>query len=192
MPRVTITVSGLAPQPYRFALARQEIEIGRGPENDIVVDSHSVSTQHAIMERIRGGYVLRDLGSTNGTKLDGSPLQLIPLDDGIEVALGDVGFEFSLTEDEKGTLAQEAATQPVVFDDPIATRAAGRPSARGTVATATPSPARNFLISLVVVVLFVVAFIAGMSIRYKSETGRESFLRDLMQGVSPAAGEVAE
>lgn len=190
MPRVTITVPGQVPQPYRFALARQEVEIGRGTHNDIVVDSESVSTQHAIMERIRGGYVLRDLGSTNGTKLDGSPLQLIPLDDGLRVELGDAWFDFSLAEDELATLAQEAATQPVVFDDPVATRAAARPGARVVVSSGRSGG--NFLLSIVVVILFVIAFVAGMSVRYQRDTGRQSLVQDILHGVPAEAAETAD
>ena len=71
MPRVTITVPEKNSQPYRFALDRKSVTLGRGSENDIVVDCASISVHHAVMERIEGGYQLRDLGSTNGTKLEG-------------------------------------------------------------------------------------------------------------------------
>ena len=42
--------------------------MGRGSDNDIVIDSGSVSGSHAEMRRIEGGYELVDLGSTNGIK----------------------------------------------------------------------------------------------------------------------------
>ena len=70
MPRITITVPDKLPQPYRFPLDRQVVMIGRGSENDIVIECGSVSLRHAEMVRVEGGYELRDLDSTNGIKLD--------------------------------------------------------------------------------------------------------------------------
>ena len=63
MPRVTITVPDRNPQPYRFQLDRQAVNMGRGSDNDIVIEDGSVSVRHAVMERIEGGYQLRDLGT---------------------------------------------------------------------------------------------------------------------------------
>jgi pSer/pThr/pTyr-binding forkhead associated (FHA) protein len=44
-----------------------DINLGRQPDNDIVVDEPSVSRRHALITRDGVGYTLRDLGSTNGT-----------------------------------------------------------------------------------------------------------------------------
>jgi len=66
MPRVTISVPDKTPQPYRFELEREFINIGRGGDNDIIIDNASISTQHCMIERVEGGYILRDNGSTNG------------------------------------------------------------------------------------------------------------------------------
>ncbi|MEM9236750.1 MAG: FHA domain-containing protein, partial [Verrucomicrobiota bacterium] len=92
MPRVTITVPDKKSQPYRFALDRKSVSLGRGSENDIVIDCGSVSVRHAVMERVKGGYRLRDLGSTNGTKIDGKARDAVELYDGAPVKLGDVAF----------------------------------------------------------------------------------------------------
>ncbi|MEY3750340.1 MAG: hypothetical protein RLZZ186_759, partial [Cyanobacteriota bacterium] len=40
--------------------------IGRDPAAEIVIDAPGVSQQHALLERIGQGWVLRDLASTNG------------------------------------------------------------------------------------------------------------------------------
>lgn len=45
--------------------------IGRGEEADVQIDEPAVSRRHTAIERSRGAYVLRDLGSTNGTYLGG-------------------------------------------------------------------------------------------------------------------------
>ncbi|MGH7856358.1 MAG: FHA domain-containing protein, partial [Candidatus Binatia bacterium] len=51
-----------------------EILLGRSPECEIVVAAASVSRKHARLRRENGGYVLEDLGSANGTLLNGKPL----------------------------------------------------------------------------------------------------------------------
>jgi S1-C subfamily serine protease len=50
---------------------RFPVTIGRAPENDIVLTGPSVSGRHARVERTEQGYVLEDLGSSNGTMLAG-------------------------------------------------------------------------------------------------------------------------
>ena len=47
------------------------ITIGRAPSNDVVVDDPPVSAQHASLTKSPSGYRLKDLGSTNGTQLNG-------------------------------------------------------------------------------------------------------------------------
>ena len=69
MPRVTITVPEKTAQPYRFHLDSEVVTLGRGSDNDIAIDSGSVSVKHAEMRRTVGCFELRDAGSTNGIKL---------------------------------------------------------------------------------------------------------------------------
>jgi pSer/pThr/pTyr-binding forkhead associated (FHA) protein len=107
MPRVTITVPEKASQPYRFQLDRSSVALGRGSENDIVINCGSVSVNHAEMRRVPGGYELRDLGSTNGLKIYGARHQVIQLRNGIPVKLGDVLFDFLLTDEELTELKSE-------------------------------------------------------------------------------------
>jgi len=45
--------------------------VGRAPENDVVLLHPSVSSQHCVLELCDDGLLVRDLGSTNGTELDG-------------------------------------------------------------------------------------------------------------------------
>lgn len=113
MPRVTITVPEKTSQPYRFQLDRSSVTLGRGRENDIVINCGSVSVNHAEMRRVPGGYELRDLGSTNGLKIYGAQHQVIQLRNGIPVKIGDVLFDFLLSDEELAELkSQKTDTKP--------------------------------------------------------------------------------
>jgi hypothetical protein len=61
--------------------------IGRGSECDLHVDDPSVSRRHAMI-RLRPEPTVTDLGSTNGTQVDGSRVDEAPLVDGSIVTLG--------------------------------------------------------------------------------------------------------
>ncbi|HEX7261650.1 MAG TPA: FHA domain-containing protein [Luteolibacter sp.] len=177
MPRVSITVPEKNAQPYRFQLDREVVSLGRGSENDIVIDSGSVSGSHAEMHRIKGGYELRDTGSTNGIKLDGVRYDVIPLLSGTTVHIGDVKFDFLLTEDELGTLDREKPSENLpeiqVSSLPVAEKLPPlKPLPSRT--TYTPAPASGgsgFGGLLVLVVLAAAAFFAGLCVRYQKETG---------------------
>ena len=126
MPRVIITVPERTPQPYRFQMDRTAVTLGRGEENDIAIDSGSVSVSHAEMHRVEGGYELRDVGSTNGIKLDGTRYEVIPLVNGTSASIGDVVFDFTLAPEEEQILAAE--------------RRAAAPALSGTDAASVASP----------------------------------------------------
>lgn len=55
----------------RVALGQGDVSIGRGKENTIVVDLTTVSRNHARLVRTAGTYSAEDLGSTNGTFVNG-------------------------------------------------------------------------------------------------------------------------
>ena len=53
-----------------YPLEAEEIIIGRGEDNGIVLNTAEVSRAHAVLTKTEGGYMIRDLGSTNGTFVD--------------------------------------------------------------------------------------------------------------------------
>ncbi len=73
MPRLVVTLDGVTLR--EVPLARERTTIGRRPHNDVVIDNLAVSGEHAVIERGPEGVYLEDLGSTNGTLLNGRPIQ---------------------------------------------------------------------------------------------------------------------
>lgn len=75
--------------------------IGRGGEAEILVAETGVSRRHAAIEQTGEGFILHDLGSTNGTTLDGVRIEhggTVSLQDGARIGLGNatvLGFSLS-------------------------------------------------------------------------------------------------
>lgn len=174
MPRVTITVPEKTPQPYRFQLDRQSVTLGRGSENDIAIDCGSVSVKHAEMLRVPGGYELRDLGSTNGIKLDGERREIIPLRNGAAVKLGDVEFDFLLTDEELETLSREKPRESSPVEREPLPPLPDMPEREVSRRPAPAVPAESgggFAMILLFIILAAAAFVAGMAVRFQKETG---------------------
>lgn len=57
-----------------FDLTKEITTLGRDVANDIVIGDPEVSRQHSRITRTPGGYVLEDMGSTNGTFVNGERL----------------------------------------------------------------------------------------------------------------------
>ena len=55
----------------KFPVVVDQITIGRAPGNDILIDNLGVSRQHAVVKAAEGRYFLEDLGSANGTAVNG-------------------------------------------------------------------------------------------------------------------------
>jgi hypothetical protein len=67
--------------------------IGRDPDCDLVIADITVSRQHAGLDRDSGGWLLTDLGSTNGTRLNGWRVrEPVPVGPGDQVSFGAVTF----------------------------------------------------------------------------------------------------
>jgi len=79
-----------------FELAKEEITIGRDPENDIHLNDSKLSHTHVRIECGEGGCVLIDNNSVNGTLLNGQPVQNARLNAGDVIKLGDNEFRFDI------------------------------------------------------------------------------------------------
>ena len=70
-------------------LAAAPVVIGRDPSCAIVLEDEYVSSRHARVVPDGDGWLLEDLGSTNGTRLDGRPLRgPVPLSAGQRLEIG--------------------------------------------------------------------------------------------------------
>ena len=78
----------------RTILSGDRMTIGRSRECDIVIDDPNVSRKHAELRYRAGGWLVADLGSTNGVKVNGKRVREAPLDPGDEIMLGLVQLEF--------------------------------------------------------------------------------------------------
>ena len=83
------------PTGRAHALTDEVVKIGRAVENEIVVSSKRISREHACVRREGWRIILEDLGSTNGTFLNGQRLtEAAQLRDGDQIKVGDVQFVF--------------------------------------------------------------------------------------------------
>ena len=83
-----------------FALTGQSMRIGRDPSNEIVIRDQTVSRAHARVDRRGSGWVVVDLGSLNGTHVQGQRMvanQEVQLAPGATLQLGDVILSFEVS-----------------------------------------------------------------------------------------------
>src|SRR5215472_1993931 len=65
-----------------------ELLIGRAPEADLHIDETSVSRHHAKVTRTEDGFIIQDLHSANGTRVNGRPIVRQAIYDGDQIAVG--------------------------------------------------------------------------------------------------------
>ncbi|MEZ5300179.1 MAG: FHA domain-containing protein [Verrucomicrobiales bacterium] len=93
MPVIEFTKGPL--QPKRFELDENGVTFGRAYETDIQIASDTrVSSQHAMIKFEKGQWWLYDLGSSNGTAVNGQRVEAAVLQPGDVVALGDSRFTY--------------------------------------------------------------------------------------------------
>ena len=96
-----------------FSIMEDIITLGRGQDNDVVLPDHSVSRNHARLTKTKKGYLIADLGSFNGTKVNGKSVQSTLLKDNDEIKIGVIKLTFltkekpSLSPTETVVLARE-------------------------------------------------------------------------------------
>jgi pSer/pThr/pTyr-binding forkhead associated (FHA) protein len=120
-------------------LAKQIMIVGRGEFADIPFENKSVSKQHCILVRTDGLVLIRDLGSTNGTRVNGQRVRrgaLLPND---QVAFAN--FKYILKYSDTVAEADANAVQQLDFE----LADADAPSKEKPAAAGAPPAVRNTL-----------------------------------------------
>jgi len=86
MAKLVLSMNGAVLGEY--ALDKERISIGRKPDNDIQIDNLAVSGKHALIITILDDSFLEDLGSTNGTYVNGKLVKKHALRNGDVIGLG--------------------------------------------------------------------------------------------------------
>ena len=95
----------------QWALQGAAIVIGRGDDCHVIIDDRQASRHHARITQTQDGYVLEDLGSKNGTFLNGQSLTVpTVLKDGDEI-----GIAFAV----RLSFVDAGATAPLLFKDEL-------------------------------------------------------------------------
>lgn len=82
----------------KFLLSQGKVIIGRSPDCDIAIDNTAISRQHASIEYKNGEYYLNDLGSSNGTFLNGDKIdELAALTPGDNIGVAKFTLAFQET-----------------------------------------------------------------------------------------------
>jgi len=92
MPRLVLSLDGVVLR--EVGLAKDRTTIGRRSHNDVVIDNLAVSGEHAVIYSASGDVYLEDLGSTNGTTVNGQPIKKHLLQSGDTVEIGKYRLKF--------------------------------------------------------------------------------------------------
>lgn len=86
MSKLILSLDGVIVKEVQLCKSRSTI--GRRFSNDIVIENLAVSGEHAEIQYIGNQMVLKDLGSTNGTYVNGKPIRSQALENGDEIEIG--------------------------------------------------------------------------------------------------------
>ncbi|MFT5448369.1 MAG: hypothetical protein ACI9DC_003553 [Gammaproteobacteria bacterium] len=154
------------------------ITVGRDEENQVSLHAQGVSRNHARIFQLSGQWMVEDLGSTNGTRINNSKLEgKQSLSDGDTVAFGRACYKFQLNtagtatgiDIDLGASDKTMIMRPVQRTAPAATAAkpesAFAPAARSTARAKAPTPksggGSNAILWIIVVVAFLVLVVGG-------------------------------
>jgi hypothetical protein len=88
-PDVVLDIREPGRAPRRIPVSGAPIRIGRAPECELVLKDSRVSRRHARLHARNGVLVLTDLGSTNGTRVNGHRVTELVLGEGDRIEIGD-------------------------------------------------------------------------------------------------------
>ena len=111
-------------------LDKERITIGRRPQNDIQIENLAVSGEHACIVTILNDSFLEDLGSTNGTLVNGNPIKkhILQNNDVIEIGKYKLKYVVELATAAAGPVAQDDFERTMVMKSSPGRAAAAPPA----------------------------------------------------------------
>lgn len=180
------------------------VTIGRHPDSNVHLDRPSVSAHHATFKRRADGFYVSDVGSSNGTRVNGAEIEEALLKDGDRVAFGDVQAVFYAGEPPP---VNELTSPAVVIPPPDAPKVveakpvSGAPPVKRRFRSSRfvrhrPAPGSypeqtgsGCLMAMFLTGLFIVAFFAGLALKHYQQTDR-SLMSDLMERITQSMPKV--
>jgi len=92
MPKMIVSIDGVVIKEVQ--LTKERTTLGRRPYNDIVIDNLAVSGEHATLQMNGNEVFLEDLGSTNGTYVNGKAVKKQQLHNGDTIEVGKYKIKF--------------------------------------------------------------------------------------------------
>jgi pSer/pThr/pTyr-binding forkhead associated (FHA) protein len=126
-----------------FELNQEETTIGRKPENTIHIDNLAVSSKHARVLKIGKKVILEDLGSTNGTLVNGQDTSKHILNNGDVITVGKHTLSFVALEDDSPVVAPAEEEEDDMDKTMIISSAAREEMMTESGASAKPSTASS-------------------------------------------------
>ncbi|HEY3075343.1 MAG TPA: FHA domain-containing protein [Burkholderiales bacterium] len=128
MAKLILSMDGLVLK--EIPLTKERTTIGRKPHNDIQIDNLAVSGEHAVIVTILNDSFLEDLGSTNGTVVNGNPIKKHFLQNNDVVELGKYKLKF-VGEAAPAASGEKADFEKTMVLRPSAMKAAAAAAAGG-------------------------------------------------------------
>jgi pSer/pThr/pTyr-binding forkhead associated (FHA) protein len=122
MAKLILSMDGLVLK--EIPLTKERTTIGRKPHNDIQIDNLAVSGEHAVIVTILNDCFLEDLGSTNGTLVNGNPVKKHFLQNNDVVELGKYRLKFVGEAPVPAAAAEKADFEKTMVLRPSAMKAA--------------------------------------------------------------------
>ena len=85
-------------QIFNFPISKDKVSIGRSNDNDLILADNTVSRYHTEIQKRKNDYILADLGSYNGTRLNGKSIQKVFLKHGDKIQIGSSKLTFLINE----------------------------------------------------------------------------------------------
>ncbi len=100
--------------------SEQPVTLGRHVDNGLALTCPSVSSHHGVLTRRDNGWYVQDLGSSNGTRVNGATIEEAVIADGDRLSFGDIQAIFYLDDAVAASLAAESGDEAAAVVEPVA------------------------------------------------------------------------